>query len=106
MWPIGLVPEKHSDKFRTILHLSFPKSGVTSINHFISKEDYSLHYIAIDKPSRESCTWVKGHIWHIESAFRLIPLSPSDYELFGMYWQGSYYYDKVLPFGLRSAPFF
>ena len=22
-----------------------------------------------------------------------------------MYWEGSYYYDKVLPFGLRSAPF-
>ena len=41
----------------------------------------------------------------IESAFRLIPLRPSDYELFGMYWQGSYYYDKVLHFGLRSAPY-
>ena len=25
--------------------------------------------------------------------------------LFGMYWQGSYYYDRVLPFGLRNAPF-
>ena len=22
-----------------------------------------------------------------------------------MYWEGNYYYDKVLPFGLRSAPF-
>jgi hypothetical protein len=22
-----------------------------------------------------------------------------------MFWQGKYYYDKVLPFGLRSAPF-
>jgi len=22
-----------------------------------------------------------------------------------MYWEGSYYYDKVLPFGFRSAPF-
>ena len=41
----------------------------------------------------------------IESAFRLIPLRPSDYELFGMYWQGPYYYDKVLPCGLRSAPY-
>ena len=33
--PIGLVPKKHSDKFRTIFHLSFPKSGTSSINHFI-----------------------------------------------------------------------
>lgn len=46
--PIGLVPKKHSDKFRTIFHLSFPKSGNTSINHFISKEDHSLQYITID----------------------------------------------------------
>ena len=40
----------------------------------------------------------------IESAFRLIPVHPDDYELLGMYWEGKYYYDKVLPFGLRSAP--
>jgi hypothetical protein len=40
----------------------------------------------------------------VDSAFRLIPLRPSDYELFGMFWDGDYYYDKVLPFGL-SAPF-
>lgn len=33
------------------------------------------------------------------------PLRPSDYELFGMYWEGSHFYDKVLPGGLRSAPF-
>lgn len=39
-----------------------------------------------------------------KAAFRLVPLHPSDYELFGMYWQGSYYYDMVLPVGLRTAP--
>ena len=41
----------------------------------------------------------------IESAFRLIPVHPDDWELLGMQWGGLYYYDKVLPFGLRSAPF-
>ena len=40
----------------------------------------------------------------IESAFRLVPVHPDDYELLGMCWEGEYYYDKVLPFGLRSAP--
>ena len=44
---IGLVPKKHSDKFRTIFSLSFPKSGTTSINFSIPKEDYSLQYITI-----------------------------------------------------------
>lgn len=108
MSPIGLVPKKHSTKFRTIFHLSFPKSGETSINSSIPKEDFSLQYITIDNAINgilglgQGCFLAKTDI---ESAFRLIPLRPSDYELFGMYWESSYYYDKVLPFGLRSAPF-
>ena len=46
--PIGLVPKKNSDKFRTIFHLSFPKSGMTSINSAISKDDFALQYVTID----------------------------------------------------------
>lgn len=106
--PIGLVPKKHSEKFRTIFHLSFPKSGATSINYFIPKGDYSLQYITIDNAIEGILRFGQGSYLaktDIESAFRLIPLSPSDYELFGMHWQGSFYYDKVLPFGLRSAPY-
>ena len=41
----------------------------------------------------------------IQSAFRIIPVHPQDWELLGMSWQGRYYFDKVLPFGLHSAPF-
>ena len=41
----------------------------------------------------------------IESAFLLIPVHPNDWELLGMFWNGQYYFDKVLPFGLRSAPY-
>ena len=106
--PIGLVPKKYSDKFRTIFHLSFPKSGVTSINYSISKEDFSLNYITIDTAiegilaNGRGCFLAKTDV---DSAFRLIPLRPRDHELFGMQWEGKFYYDKVLPFGLRSAPF-
>ena len=106
--PIGLVPKKHTAKFRTIFHLSFPKSGETSINSSISKEDFSLQYITIDNAIQGILRFGQGSFLaktDSESAFRLVPLRPSDYELFGMYWEGSYYYDKVLPFGLRSAPF-
>ena len=106
--PIGLVPKKHTAKFRTIFHLSFPKSGETSINSSISKEDFSLQYITIDNAIQVILRFGQGSFLaktDIESAFCLVPLRPSDYELFGMYWEGSYYYDKVLPFGLRSAPF-
>ena len=106
--PIGLVPKKHTAKFRTIFHLSFPKSGETRINSSISKEDFSLQYITIDNAIQGILRFGQGSFLaktDIESAFRLVPLRPSDYELFGMYWEGNYYYDKVLPFGLRSAPF-
>lgn len=106
--PIGLVPKKNTNKFRTIFHLSFPKSGETSINHSISKEDHSLQYITIDNAINGILKFGQGCFLaktDIESAFRLIPLKPSDYELFGMFWEGKYYYDKVLPFGLRSAPY-
>lgn len=41
----------------------------------------------------------------IVSAFRLFPVHPDDWELLGIHWNDQYYFDKVLPFGLRSAPF-
>jgi hypothetical protein len=67
-----------------------------------------LNYITIDNAIEgilahgQGCFLAKTDV---DSAFRLIPLRPSDYELFGMFWDGNYYYDRVLPFGLRSAPF-
>jgi hypothetical protein len=106
--PIGLVPKKHSEKFRTIFHLSFPKSGTSSINYFIDKDEFSLQYITIDNAIEAiqsfgpNCFMAKTDI---ESAFRLFPVHPEDWELLGMYWNQQYYFDKVLPFGLRSAPF-
>ena len=74
--PIGLVPKKYSDKFRTIFHLSFPKSGVTSINYSISKDDFSLNYITIDTAiegilaNGRGCFLAKTDV---DCAFRLIP---------------------------------
>ena len=41
----------------------------------------------------------------IKSAFRNIPVHPSDWELLGMKWEGLYFFDMTLPFGLQSAPF-
>ena len=105
--PIGIVPKKHSDKFRTIFHLSFPKTG-ESINSFIEKDDFSLQYIKIDDAIAALIRLGRGTYLaktDIESAFRQFPVHPEDWELLGMYWNNSYYFDKVLPFGLRSAPY-
>ena len=41
----------------------------------------------------------------MKHAFRLCPVSPIDWPLLGIFWNGCFYVDKVLPFGLRSSPF-
>ena len=32
-------------------------------------------------------------------------MHPDDWEHLGLKWEGQYYFEKALPFGLRSAPF-
>ena len=106
--PIGVVPKKHSTEWRTIFHLSFPKHQTTSVNSHISPTDYSLHYITIDTANSiiqnigQGCFTSK---LDIKSAFRNIPVHPSDWELLGMKWNSLYFLDTVLPFGLQSAPY-
>ena len=42
---------------------------------------------------------------YLKSAFHMVPVRAKDSDLLGMYWQGRYYVDTCLPFGLRSAPY-
>lgn len=106
--PLGLVPKKHSNKWRTIFHLSYPKTSSTSINANIPIEDYTLQYITIDNAIHLLLSLGKGTFMSktdIQSAFRIIPIHPHDWELLGMQWKGLFFFDTVLPFGLQSAPF-
>ena len=41
----------------------------------------------------------------IEAAFCQYPVDLDNLELSGIQWTGKYYFYKILPFGLRSAPF-
>ena len=38
-----------------------------------------------------------------EASFRQYLVHLDDWELLRMQWKGNYYFDKILPFGLRSA---
>lgn len=106
--PLGLVPKKNSEKWRTIFHLSYPKGSSESLNACIPIEDFTLQYIRIDDAISlvlehgPGCFMTKTDI---QSAFRIIPVHPEDWELLGMARKDHYYFDKALPFGLRSAPF-
>ena len=42
---------------------------------------------------------------YLESVFRLFAVHADDWELLSMFKDVFYYFDKVLPFGLRSLPF-
>ena len=39
----------------------------------------------------------------LKRAYRQFPVDPCDYPLLGYYWNGHFYFDVVLPMGLRTA---
>lgn len=97
--PIGLVPKKDG-AYRLIHHLSFPQGS--SINDFIHPDLCKVKYAsfddAIDLVSRLGQGAQLGKM-DIKSAFRLLPISPNDFELLGVKVDGKYYFDKCLPMG-------
>ncbi|KAL9976443.1 hypothetical protein ACROYT_G013744 [Oculina patagonica] len=103
--PLGVVPKKDGS-WRIIMDLSSPRGS--SINDFISKEDYTLHYASFDQALSLVASFGTGALMaklDLKHAFRLCPVSPMDRDLLGMHWQGKFYVHLRLPFGLRSSPF-
>lgn len=102
--PLGLIPKKAPGEFRLIHHLSFPFGK--SVNSQIPKIASCVHYASIDDAVRlirrtgRGCALAKTDV---KNAFRLIPVSPRDYNLLGIFWQGQFYYDRCLPMGCASS---
>ena len=102
--PLGVVPKKTPGEFRMIHHLSYPEGS--SVNDFIPKELSSVQYDTIyDAVNfiKHSPTPVFMAKVDIESAFRIIPLSPADRPLLGFRWKGEFYMQAVLPMGASSS---
>ena len=104
--PFGVIPKKGKpNKWRLILDLSSPSEG--SVNDGIPKEWCSLQYVSVSVVAARIVGMGKGTLMgkmDIQQAYRNIPVAAEDRRLLGMFWQGKVYVDKVLPFGLRSAP--
>ena len=87
------------------MDLSQPRGS--SINEFIAKDEFSMKYtlfddaIALVREAGYSCFLSKVDIKH---AFRLLPVKVQDWKLLGYFWEGFYFIDTRLPFGLRSSP--
>ena len=101
---LGVVPKKDGG-WRAICHLSAPTG--TSINDYIDPAQYTLHYCTIDSAiaimNNLGPNALMGKI-DLKNAFRQIPVRREDWHLLGIQWQGMWYVDKCLPFGLRSSP--
>lgn len=97
--PIGLVP-KSDGGWRLITHLSYPTNN--SINDGIPELASSVKYTSFDKVSDMIFSLGKNALLakrDIKSAFRLLPVHPSDFALLGMKFKGKYFYDKMMPMG-------
>ena len=102
--PLGLVPKSTPGEWRMIFDLSFPKGK--SVNAGIPPDEATVQYTKFDEITRiireegPGCSLIKVDI---KSAFRLIPINPDDFDLLGMCFEGNYYVDKCLPFGLSVS---
>ena len=98
----GVIPKKgQPGKWRLIVDLSSP--GGASVNDGIDPAEFTLHYITVDQIIRLVSGLGKGALmakFDVESAYRNVPVHPSDRYLLGMKWRNQYYVDLALPFGL------
>ena len=103
----GVIPKRgQPGKWRLIVDLSSPAGS--SVNNGINPEEFTLHYITVDQIISLVSQFGQGALmakFDVESAYRNVPVHPSDRYLLGMKWRNQYYVDLALPFGLRSAPF-
>ena len=102
----GVIPKRHKPgKWRLIVDLSAPEGH--SVNDCIDKELCSISYISVDDVAKTVMRLGQGALLakaDVKEAFRIIPVAPEDWLLLAMQWKNELYLDKVLPFGLRSAP--
>ncbi|XP_053143317.1 uncharacterized protein LOC128341176 isoform X1 [Hemicordylus capensis] len=98
--PLGVVPKKAPGEYHLIHHLSFPHGS--SVNDGIPDSLCSVKYTSFDQAIRVVRSCGKGALLakcDIESAFRLLPVHPGDFNLLGFAFQGQYYIDRALPMG-------
>lgn len=106
--PIAVIPKKASSEFRLIHNLSFPENE--SVNDYIDKDFCSVKYASIDDAIEMIYNLGKNALLSkcdIKSAFRLLRLAPSEFDLMGFKFQDQYYFDRCLPMGasISSALF-
>ena len=109
--PLSTRPTQGTEERRIILDLSFPPGN--SVNDGMIKDNYlgfqaSLTFPKVDDFAfrifslGKHCMMFKVDL---SRYFRQLPLDPGDYSLIGYVIGGKIYFDKVLPMGMRTAPY-
>ncbi|XP_076158650.1 uncharacterized protein LOC143141830 [Alosa pseudoharengus] len=105
---LGVATRKYSGKKRLIFDMSSPHSDlVASINESIPLHPFSLYYASVDNAIHLIKVAGQG-AWlskaDITDAFKIMPIHPSDWPLFGVKWESKFYFAVKLTFGCRSSP--
>jgi hypothetical protein len=107
--PIGVVEKKYGGKMRLIVDLSAPHENIEnpSINELINKEEFSLSYVRIDDAIKVIRGYGTGS-WlsklDIVDAYKIIPIHPQEWCMYGIQWLNKCYFYHRLVFGSRSSP--
>ena len=109
--PLSTRAKKDSEERRIILDLSFPIG--LGVNDGIPKDSYLGWEATLRFPKVDDFAFrihqLGTNCWmfkvDLSRYFRQLPLDPGDYSLIGYMVHGKIYFDKVLPMGMRSAPY-
>lgn len=106
--PLGLVPKPHSNKFRIVQDLSYPRnlSDVQSINAGICADDFPTVWGTFDETAALILSLPPGCVaatFDVSSAYRIVPVSPCQQSSLCIFWKGIIYVDRALMFGLMSS---
>ena len=103
--PLSIREKSEPGKFRLLHNLSYPYDS-SSVNGGIPQQHKTVTYAtvqtAITKINQlgKNCFLAKADI---QSAYRMVPIHPSQYHLLGFKWRDNYYYDKFLPMGMAES---
>ena len=103
---IGFVPKKLPNEFRMIVDLSQPEE--LSVNAHIPRVESQVSFPSVQSAIDIIMSLVEMagapmlSKLDIKSAFRLLPLAPSEFPLLGMRFDGNIYKDAFLPMGASS----
>ena len=103
--PLSIREKSTPGSFRLLHNLSYPYD-ITSVNGGIPQTYKTVKYATIQSAVKvinslgRGCFMAKADI---KSAYRLIPVHPSQFHLLGFSWRENYYFDKFLPMGMAES---